>query len=265
MEGEDVQEIRERVVSPISCSGCSVRGMVRPQNEDHYLLQPEKGLFVLADGMGGHNAGEVASHYAIDFLDDHFSSALLGQLALAGQRRIRSEMVMALSQLNWQMYEKSKDVPEWQGMGCALVLVLLINGRLHICHVGDCRAYIKQGAESKLLTIDHSYVMSFVKKGRMSEAEARKSPLKNKLTQAIGIPMVIEPGYTTCTLLPNDKLLLCSDGLWDMLSDDEIRACLVGRQGPGSICAQLVDQANDAGGHDNISIIVINGSEREAL
>lgn len=230
-------------------------GKVRRANEDFFRIDPEKKLFIAADGMGGHNAGEVASLNATNWVNKYLSADLLSKIE-GNNERIRQEMIKSLLFAHRGILEISKKKVRLQGMGCTIVAALVKGQDLHVSHVGDARAYVCTNSSIKLLTTDHSYVMAMVKRGEMTLEEARNSPKKNKIIQAIGVPEQIMPEYTYHQMARGDKLLLCSDGLWDMLSDKSIHKIVKKNKPAKSICEKLVKMANKAGGKDNITAVV---------
>lgn len=235
--------------------GMTDPGRIRENNEDSFLLLPEKNLYIVADGMGGHNAGEVASSLAVTGVDDYFSPELLAKIR--GQDdRIRQELNNCLREVNRRIRQRSRDESRYAGMGCTLVVALLDGDRLHLGHVGDSRAY-RCAAGIAALTTDHSVVMDLVQTGNLTKEEARASPLKNELTQAIGVRTSIAPGYGAYTLQPDDRILLCTDGLWDMLTDAEIWEIVRQAKPLAERCQELIDRANAAGGQDNITVVLI--------
>jgi protein phosphatase len=243
-----------------SVYGLSDVGMDRDNNEDYFLVNPPKNLFIVSDGMGGHNAGEVASLKATEAVDDHFTPEILAEIK--GDRiKINDELNDCLYVANQKILDLAKNNVGYRGMGCTLVVALMERGALHIGHVGDARAYLCDENGIKLLTTDHSRVMELVKAGQMTLEEARQSPLKNELSQAIGSPISIVPDYNYHDLKNGDKVLLCSDGLWDMLSDEEIYGVVKQSKPAQSICEDLVQKANDAGGHDNITVVLFEYRE----
>ena len=238
-----------------SVYGLTDVGINRDNNEDYFLVNPPKNLFIVSDGMGGHNAGEVASLNATIAVNDHFTPEILAEIK--GDRiKINDELNDCLYIANQKILDLAENNTGYQGMGCTLVVALVERGALHIGHVGDTRAYLCDEDGIKLLTTDHSKVMELVKAGQMTLEEARQSPLKNELSQAIGSPLSIIPGYNYQDLKNGDKVLLCSDGLWDMLSDEEIYQIVNQTLPAKTICEELVQRANDAGGHDNITMIL---------
>lgn len=239
-----------------SVHGTTDVGMGRENNEDYFLVNLPKKLFIVADGMGGHNAGEIASLKATEAVNDHFTPEILAEIK-GNKIKINDELNDCLYIANQKILDLAEKNKSYQGMGCTLVVALVDTGALHVGHVGDARAYLCDGNGIKLLTTDHSKVMELVKAGQMTLAEARQSPMKNELSQAIGSPLGIIPDYNYTALKNGDKVLLCSDGLWDMLADEEIYRIVNQAQPVKSICDELVKKANDAGGHDNITVVLL--------
>jgi len=236
--------------------GMTDPGKIRDNNEDSFLLLPEKNLYIVADGMGGHNAGEVASSHAVTKVNDYFSPELLAKIR--GQDdRIRQELNNCLREVNRRIRQRARTESRYAGMGCTLLVALFDGDRLHLGHVGDSRAYRCATAGIAALTTDHSVVMELVRAGSLTEEEARASPLKNELTQAIGVRTSIEPDYGAYTLRSDDRILLCTDGLWDMLTDAEIWEIVRQAKPLAECCQDLIDRANAAGGHDNITVVLI--------
>ena len=242
--------------------GATDVGKERTNNEDYFLISPKKNLYIVSDGMGGHNAGEVASLNAVEAANEYLAPELLYRIEVDGEQ-IAAEMKAALQQAHQKILEMAAANTDCRGMGCTIVAALVIGNDLHLCHVGDARAYVSSEVGIKLLTTDHSKVMDLVKAGQMKLEEARTSPLKNELSQAIGSPLPIEPEYTHYALKDRDKVLLCSDGLWDMLTDEEIHKILLQAKPAKALCGELIAASNQAGGHDNITVVVIEHRDRE--
>ncbi len=251
---------------PDTISGLTDVGKEREVNEDCLFINLDKNLFIVADGMGGHNAGEVASMEATNALDKYFNDALIQKMT-DDEKIIKEEMVNGLQCAHQKVLEMAAARQEYSGMGCTIVVAFIKGDSLYLSHVGDARAYVFGKNEMKLLTIDHSYVMELVKAGKMTMEEARVSPLKNEITQAIGADLEIRPDVNDYLLTSGDTVLLCSDGLWDMLADNEIHDILKQDKAARKICKDLVRAANNAGGDDNITVIVVQykqeGSERK--
>ena len=231
-------------------------GKVRPHNEDCFFISPEKNLYIVADGMGGYDAGEIASRLAVEQIDKYFRPDLIFQLN-KGNKDIGGELKKSLCVANEKILKMAADTPSYQGMGCTVVIALIVGNGLHLCHVGDSRAYVSSQTGIHLITTDHSAVMDLVKTGRMTLEQARKSPAKNRLSQAVGAHGPVDPEYGFYHLKDRDNILLCSDGLWDMISDQEIFHILKQEIPVNRHCDKLVRAANDAGGSDNITVVVI--------
>lgn len=253
----------EKDMSGMVCGVTDV-GRIRKNNEDCFLIRPGKNLFIASDGMGGHNAGEIASAKATESVDKYFTPELLSEI-MGNDKKIRNKMIESLSDAHMKVHEMARDKREYRGMGCTIVVALIDDNTLHLCHVGDARAYLCNDAGISLLTNDHSVVMSIVKAGNMTMEEARTSPIKNELTQAIGGPGTIEPEYNNYNLEDGDKILLCSDGLWDMLADRVIYEIIKQDKPVKTICDELITMANKAGGKDNITAVLAMHRARKEI
>jgi serine/threonine protein phosphatase PrpC len=244
------------------CSGYSDRGMAREGNEDSFVVAPEIGFFAVADGMGGHNAGEVASRMAIDVLRDYLErSASGGSKPGNGKNPDYSDaanrLASGIRHANRVIYESTRNNPAWRDMGTTIVAALLNDNRLSIAHVGDSRAYLLRGGGIIALTEDHSLVAEQVRQGQISHETAELSSQRNIITRALGLES--EPEVELCDLLlaPEDRILLCSDGLTTMVPEATIRSIVLGSGNPDEICRLLVEEANINGGRDNITVAVI--------
>jgi len=235
-------------------------GLVRSKNEDYFELLPDRGLYILADGMGGHNAGEVASVSAVKSLCDYFTSERVASLR-NNPDTIRSEMIQSVQAAHQTIVDLSEGKPEYGGMGTTLIFSFVHDGALHICHVGDSRAYMVNTRSINQITNDHSGVWTLVKSGEMTSEEARHSPLRNQISQALGAPFPITPEYTKEPIDGSDIVLLCSDGLWDMLSDDEIHSIILDGDTLEHVGKELIRRANEEGGEDNITLVLFRGEE----
>ena len=249
-KNQHTQVILEKI-----CGATDV-GKLREGNEDYFMVIPEKNLYIVADGMGGHNAGEVASLTAVEEVDGYLTSEFLSQISDNG-KKIEDEMTKSLLAAHHKVIELANGRQEFRGMGCTIVAALIDGNSLHLLHVGDARAYVGNDSGINLLTTDHSTVMKLVKAGKMTMEEARTSPIKSELTQAIGASISIVPEYNHYPLQDGDKILLCSDGLWDMLPDEEIYKILKQKKPAKALCEELINAANDAGGNDNITVVTI--------
>jgi len=236
--------------------GLTDAGLRRENNEDCFSILADRNIFIVADGMGGHNAGEVASAEAIKALDSYFTSELV-ELMRNDQTKIKEHMETAFLEVNKNIFAMSKENPDYAGMGCALIMAFIDGNRLHTCHVGDVRCYICNHSGILQLTNDHSEVGELVRAGKMMAEEARRSEYKNILTQAVGASTTISPEYQSYNLTEKDRIILCSDGLWDMLSDEEIQEVIREKRKSPEACKELIACANAAGGIDNITVVVI--------
>lgn len=236
--------------------GATDAGRKREGNEDSYRVLMEKDLYIVADGMGGHNAGEVASLNAVKKVEEYFTSERISEMR-GDREKIKGYMIDALIEAHKGIIEMARTKTEYLGMGCTIALSFIHDNLLHTCHVGDSRIYIINQADIIQITIDHSYVGELVRAGKMTSEEARHSPLKSQITQALGAPSPINPEYHQHPLKRDDRVLLCSDGLWDMLSDVEIQAIVMEGRTLEETCKRLIEKANEAGGDDNITVVLV--------
>lgn len=242
--------------TPVSSAGLSITGKVRSINEDFFSIDNDKQLYIVADGLGGHNAGEVASSNSTRIINSLITDEIIEKFRNHTDI-IGDALISAVQETHKAISEMSKNSSEYSNMGTTIVLALVIDSVIHIVHVGDSRVYLLKNGHFSRITDDHSYVMALVKEGKMSEKDIRKSPIKNHLLQAIGSPSPIKPEYTKYELMPGDKALLCSDGLWELIEDVQLGEELQRKLPPQDICSRLVDTANNNGGHDNITAVVV--------
>jgi serine/threonine protein phosphatase PrpC len=240
----------------LTAYGNTDTGQKRKNNEDYYLLMPELDIFMVADGMGGYNAGEVASQSAVKAISGYFTPERISAMQ-ENRENVEAELVNGVTEAHKKIVEMSRIKMEHTGMGSTMAISFIYDDTLHTCHVGDSRVYVVNPSGITQVTHDHSPVAEMVKLGTMTREEARKSPLKNQITQALGAPFPVIPEYNQHELNKGDRVLLCSDGLWDMLSDEEIQAVVLAGGTPEDACMELIQQANAAGGADNITVIVV--------
>jgi protein phosphatase len=220
--------------------------------------------FVVSDGMGGHNAGEVASSTATQTVRDYFTVERLAKIKKNPQN-IREEIINSIKQAHQNILEMSAQNPDYKGMGCTIVVALMIDDTLHLGHIGDSRAYLTDKKSITLLTTDHTYVMQLVKAGKMRLDEIRTSNIKNHLSQALGAPITLTPDYNYQRLNPGNRVLICTDGLWDLISDREIYNLLTQNKSKDQICKDFIRKANRKGGLDNITLVVIEYNDSDNL
>jgi protein phosphatase len=235
-------------------------GRVRANNEDAFCNLQDMGLLLVADGMGGHASGEVASKLAIDIIREYFAGAMAGSRFIGTYDEDLSEdtnrLGSAVRLANEAIFEASQSDAQWKGMGTTIVAALIRGNKLSIAHVGDSRIYLIRAGNIEQLTDDHSVVAEQVKRELISRDEANKSEIKNILTRALGTEAEVEVDIEEMNLLNDDILLLCSDGLSNMISDDEILTVALSDKDPVLTCKKLVNIANDNGGKDNITVVV---------
>lgn len=232
-------------------------GRVRAENEDSVAVEPNFGLAVLADGMGGHLAGEVASGMAVDIIRHHFIDFLSRTNASAPEVSACDAVGEAIRRANSAIYDAAHVRPDCSGMGSTVVVAVFDGDRICIGHVGDSRLYRLRNQTLVLLTEDHSVVQELVNRGLFSAAEARQMVGKNLVTRALGVDANVTPDIAEQALHEADIYLLCSDGLNDVLTDREIEDVLVACGDDLNDAAhRMVDLANERGGPDNVSVIL---------
>ena len=232
-------------------SADSNQGKVRQINEDVFAVREDLGLVILADGMGGRNSGRLAASMAVDTVLSE-----LGKIPF--DRLSRDHLLMAVEEANRQVHTKSLEQKRHQGMGTTVIIALIRDNEVIFCHVGDSRGYILRNGNLKQVTVDHSVVQALVDTGKISAEEAFHAPNRNIITRSIGTEKTVLPDITERFLSAGDMLLLCSDGLSDLVMHDHIADILTANTDDLSIAiAQLMTAANDAGGTDNVTAILI--------
>jgi serine/threonine protein phosphatase PrpC len=226
-------------------------GRMRTNNEDSYLS--ERPVAAVADGMGGHNAGEVASAIAIEEL-----AALRGKGPWPNEKAATDDLKRAIVRANRRIREAAATDRELNGMGTTLVAVLEDGDSVHLANVGDSRAYLLRQGELTQVTVDHTLVQELVDDGRLSPKDAERHPQRSMITRALGVDHQVEIDLFTYKLLPGDRLVLCSDGLSDVLNPPQIRNALLRVRDPQQAAERLVALAVEGGGPDNITVIVID-------
>lgn len=235
-------------------SAISDIGTRRENNEDALYASNDKDipLYIVADGMGGHNAGDIASTMAIDIIKEKFMS---NKESLNSSKKIKKFIKNVLIETNGIIYEKSIDELNCEGMGTTVVLGYYYDNRVYIGHVGDSRAYIIRGNNIIQITEDHTLVNELIKKGSITQSQALNHPQRNVITQALGTSIDIEYDIYTVEFTAGEILLLCSDGLYNMLEEEIILGILKRSRTLDDGVKALVNIANEKGGIDNITII----------
>ncbi len=240
--------------SPFSVAHKCDTGCLRSFNEDAVSVRPELGLLVVADGMGGHNAGDVAARMAVEIVERHVETALSNPDT--GPVTIAPTLRRALEEADGRIRAACERIPGREHMGCTVAAALLYDNRAYITHVGDTRAYLLRDGELRLLTRDHSPSQRALEAGLSDEAAMANSHNRHLVSQAVGAGL--EPSCITADIIdlqPHDLLLLCSDGLNDMVDGVDIELVLNATLDNVPMAAdQLVMIARDCGGHDNISV-----------
>lgn len=234
-----------------ACFGRTDTGKVREHNEDNFSILADRDIYLVADGMGGHNAGEVASRIAIETLVNHFPLPKVRSMS-GNREEIRHSLITGFHSANKTVMDMASDDAALQGMGSTLVACHIDDGIMHTCHVGDSRCYLDNGQELLQITTDHSSAVT-VSTGKNND----QSPGRHVLTSAVGFPFPKDPEYHDTAIQPGNKILLCSDGLWSMVDDQQIQQILQKSASPEEASDTLVQLANEAGGKDNITALVI--------
>ena len=237
-------------------------GMVRSHNEDSVTYDAEIGLVVLADGMGGYNAGEVASGIAVSVMSSevrhHLENARPETLDSSGKELGVTLLRDNVKKANLSIFRAAQSQPQYTGMGTTIVTALFYDDRVAVAHIGDSRMYRLRGEELESITRDHSLLQEQIDSGLISKEDARLSKNKNLVTRAVGIDAEVDPELHVHEVQVGDIYLLCSDGLNDMVEDGDIGTTLQMLQNNLPLAAtQLIQLANDNGGRDNVSVILV--------
>ncbi len=234
-------------------------GMVRSHNEDSIGSDAEMGLAVLADGMGGYNAGEVASGIAVEYIKTEMKKQLAGKNPEDLDEENAQKMIADhAGRANAAIYQSAQSQPQYSGMGTTLVVALWHDNRISVGHVGDSRLYRLRDGKLSQVTRDHSLLQEQIDSGMITKEQARHSQNKNLVTRAVGIDPEVETEVHTYPVQVGDIYLMCSDGLNDMVTDQDIEMTLASLAANLQLAAQqLVQQACDNGGRDNVSVILV--------
>ncbi len=247
----------------LEIASCTDPGMVRSHNEDSIAADAANGLVVLADGMGGYNAGEVASGMATTVIVTEMQQILANASPYQIDPRTNQEIARRLvrEQLlkaNTSIYQAAQSQPQYAGMGTTLVVALFYDNRVLVAHLGDSRLYLLRQNTLKQITRDHSLLQEQIDSGLITADQAKHAQHKNLVTRALGIDPSVEPEIHEYPARPGDLYLLCSDGLNDMVDDEDIAMTLQALGANLNLAAQqLVQMANDNGGRDNVSVILV--------
>jgi serine/threonine protein phosphatase PrpC len=246
----------------VKTAGLTHVGRQRQHNEDSFLVENTARLFLVADGMGGHAAGEIASRIAVDSIsefilhtkedDGTWPHAYDEQF-----KRSTNRLMAAVRMANTRVLEAMRKDARLRGMGTTVVAAIADGDVMSFAHVGDSRAYLIRDNALTRITNDHSWVFEQVQAGMLTEAEAEKHPLRNVITRALGGALQVNPDASEIQARPGDMFLLCSDGLTGMVPEDEILRIVTENADPVVACQKLIDDANERGGLDNITAILV--------
>jgi len=241
----------------LSYAGLTDQGRIRQKNEDNFGVFPDQGLFFVTDGIGGMPAGDVASLIIVEVLPDLIKQRISHPEQLSSHQII-VHLKQALIDLSNRLLHQSKNKAGYAGMGATLALVLVINNQCYIAHLGDSRVYLYSTNKLQQLTHDHSLVHHLLMANVISQEEALNHPGKNQLVRYIGMEGTPAPDVICIPRRSGERLLLCTDGLTNMLSDVEISQFLSASSTPEQICKELIAAANQAGGRDNITAVLVD-------
>ena len=247
----------------VTAYGLTHVGRQRQHNEDSYLVADEPGLFLVADGMGGHAAGEIASRIAVDSISEFIlhtkeDDGTWPHAYDEHYKRSTNRLMAAVRLANTRVLEAMRKDARLRGMGTTVVAALADEDVMSFAHVGDSRAYLIRGGQLSRITNDHSWVFEQVQAGMLTEAEAEKHPLRNVITRALGGALSVTPDASEVEARSGDVYLLCSDGLTGMVPENEIRDIVEKNANDlEKACQVLIDTANERGGLDNVTAILV--------
>lgn len=240
---------------------CSDVGKIRDINQDaYYYIEDDKlPIFIVADGMGGHKAGEVASNLAISTIIRHYESSK--EKILNKEMFIPQFLNESVELANDNLIEEASGDDELKGMGTTVTMCLILDNEVYIGHVGDSRAYLLRNGELSQITQDHSLVGELLRIGSITKDEAVNHPKKNIITRALGSNPKINVDVFNRELQNEDKIILCTDGLTNMVTEEKILEILLSSEIPSAVCSTLVNISNEAGGIDNTTIMIIKAKQ----
>ena len=231
---------------------CTDVGKKRDNNEDALYICSDKEFYIVADGMGGHNAGEIASKKVTEIVSSNLKEKL--------EKLNQADIISAIEKANKSIFELSEKDDTLKGMGTTIVALTADCDRFIIAHVGDSRAYLISNNEIKKLTMDHSWVQELINTGALTPSEAKDHPHKNVITRAIGISREVKIDIQQSIWNKNDKILLCTDGLTSHVEDSDILN-IISQNSDIWVCTQsLIDLANERGGSDNITVVLVENN-----
>lgn len=234
-------------------------GLVRSMNQDSIFFSDKDignlpNLYIVADGMGGHQAGDYASAHAVSWFVDYVKNCqYVNPITI---------LKTGIAKVNDMLLEQASEHKELKGMGTTFVVAVVTKKKMHVANIGDSRLYV-MGEEARQITLDHSLVEELIRTGQLDRRRVRFHPEKNIITRALGTGNEAVPDFFEIELKENEKILLCTDGLTNMIEDDEIRDIVMKKQFLDKTCDQLIERANYYGGKDNIGVVVIEQALNE--
>jgi protein phosphatase len=246
----------------IEVAGNTHVGMKRNHNEDNFLLLPEESLFCVADGMGGHSSGEIASKIAVDELAEFFKLTARDTDATwpykmdKARNYDENRLATGVKLANMRIFEKASAEQKYKGMGTTIVTVYFTSSQVYVGHVGDSRVYFQRAGVLKQITEDHSLLNDYLKAKKLTPEEIESFPHKNVIVRALGMKDTVQVDVGRVEPQEGDIFMLCSDGLSGMVSDPSIQDILSKATVLDLACSQLIDMANAAGGNDNVTCIL---------
>lgn len=237
-------------------AGLTDVGRVRKNNEDCFAILQGKSVFVVADGMGGHKAGEIASRTAIEIMRRHYSRKIIAQMK-GCEEEIRHTMINSFELANSTIIDLAAEDDDLEGMGCTMVMAFFDNNTLYTCHVGDARCYLVGENGLIQITTDHTTLIEMQNSALKTGISPAPDQTRHVVTRVIGYPFPEPPEYHSTKFQEGERVLLCSDGLWSMLDEKTIYDTVREAESPSALTEKLVDLANAAGGYDNITALTI--------
>jgi protein phosphatase len=247
---------------PVQAAGITHVGMKRAHNEDSYLMLPDQALFCVADGMGGHASGEIASRIAVEELSEFFKLTSSDEEATWPFKMDRTRnydenrLATAIRLANVRIFQRASSASRYKGMGTTIATLHFASNLVYVAHVGDSRVYCLRNGALKQLTEDHSLLNDYLKARKLSPDEVESFPHKNVIVRALGMKDTVQIDLERLDPAEGDLFLLCSDGLSGMVSDDQIERTLLEQPELQSACNELVLMANAAGGSDNVTCVL---------
>lgn len=233
----------------------SDRGLKRKLNEDSCFVIPEDKIYIVADGVGGNNSGEVASRSAVSFVAEYVKKNPVK--AVKGREEIKKYFMKCIDEANTLICDLSLENTENKGMATTLVLAYVSRRKCYIVNVGDSRAYLMRDGNLIQITEDHTYVNTLIKSGALTEDAAKNHSQRHVITKALGGDETVEPDIFEVKLMKDDILLLCTDGLHGEVDDNKIAEIILSEQKMSELCNKLITRANRSGGNDNITVVCV--------